>query len=253
MSPPSSNGLLAEQEHRKQWPLPHNDWVMAQSWHHLLFVHWPVAVDDLRPHIPPGFEIDTFDGQAWVGVVPFEMSHIHAQGLPPVPLFSAFPELNVRTYIEHDHKPGVWFFSLDADHFPAVFFARRFYHLPYFKAQMRVQLREDTVLYTSSRNHPGAAAADFRGAYRPISPVFRAEPGTLEYWLTERYYLYAANQRGHLFRGAIHHAPWPLQHAEADIVKETTAASHDLVLPDTAPLLHYAHRLDILAWTLEVI
>lgn len=224
---------------------------MAQSWHRLLFAHWPIAVDDLRPHIPPGLEIDTYDGQAWLGVVPFEMSDIRARRLPPVPLFSAFPELNVRTYVTRDGLPGVWFFSLDADHFPAVAFARRFFHLPYFKAQMRVQLRGETVLYTSSRNHPGAAAADFRGAYQPCSPVFQAQRGTLEYWLTERYYLYAADKQARLYRGPIHHPPWPLQQAEADIVQETMVASHGLTLPDTAPLLHYAHRMDMLVWHIE--
>ena len=226
---------------------------MSQTWQHLLFAHWPVPVESLRPHIPAGLPIDTFDGQAWLSIVPFEMRRIHKRGWPPVPFFSAFPELNVRTYINRDDKPGVWFFSLDADHFPAVYFARMVYHLPYFKAKMLVQMRDDTVLYESSRNHPRAAPAVFRGAYRPVGEVFQAEPGTLEYWLTERYYLYASGPQGRLYRGAIHHLPWPLQPAEADIVQETVAASHGLALPAIAPLLHYAHSLEILAWNIEPI
>ena len=253
MSPLSSEALLAQQNHRQQWPLPRYEWLMAQSWHHLLFAHWPVTVDDLRPYIPAALPIDTFDGQAWLGVVPFEMCSIRLRGLPPVPGFSAFPELNMRTYILHEDKPGVWFFSLDADHFPAVYAARWLYHLPYFKAKMKLLIRDDAVLYRSVRNHPRAAPAVFRGVYRPTDDVFQAMPGSLEHWLTERYYLYAADKLGRLYRGAIHHFPWPLQPAEADIVQETVATSHGLPLPDIEPLLHYAHELDILVWGIEPI
>lgn len=230
--------------------LPARPWLMAQTWEHLLFAHWPLSADMLRPLIPPDLTVDTFDGQAWVGVVPFEMRNIHFRGLPPVPLLSAFPELNVRTYVLKDDKPGVWFFSLDAANLPAVRFARQFYHLPYFMATMRVTCSGETVSYASSRH---AADAVFRGSYRPVSEIYQFAPGTLEYWLTERYYLYAADRGGRIYRGAIQHEPWPLQKAEADILEESTARSHGIILPDTPPLLHYAHHIDVLAWSIEAL
>lgn len=248
MSRLSSEVLLAQTAHRQQWALPVRRWIMAQSWEHLLFAHWPIDTDALRPLIPPDLPIDTFDGQAWLGVVPFEMRNVHFRGISPAPLLSAFPELNVRTYVTLDEKPGVWFFSLDAANLPAVQFARRVYHLPYFMATMRVQVSGGTVNYRSARH---ARPAEFRGSYRPVSEVYTSQPGTLEYWLTERYYLYAADRRGRLYRGAIQHAPWPLQRAEASIEQETTALSHGLRLPDVPPLLHYAHHIDVLAWPIE--
>ncbi len=253
MSRPSSDSaaLLAAREHRQQWPLPAAPWLMAQSWHNLLFAHWPLPIEVLRPLIPDSLTIDTFKGEAWLGVVPFHMSGVRLRGLPPLPLTSAFPELNVRTYVSHNDKPGVWFFSLDADHYPAVMAARLFFRLPYFKARMQVQVMGDTVHYDSRRTHPGSASGEFRGLYRPVSDVFHSLPGTLEYWLTERYYLYTADSREQVYRAAVHHHPWPLQLAEAEIETETTAASHGLHLPDTPPLLHYAHHLDVLAWLIE--
>jgi uncharacterized protein YqjF (DUF2071 family) len=250
MSRLSSEALLAQTAHREQWALPTRPWVMAQTWEHLLFAHWPISVDALRSLIPPDLPIDTFDGQAWLGVVPFEMRNVHFRGVPPMPLLSAFPELNVRTYVTHNGKPGVWFFSLDAANFPAVQFARRVYHLPYFMATMHVQISGDTVTYRSARH---TRPAEFRGRYRPVSEVYTSQPGTLESWLTERYYLYAADRRGRLYRGAIQHVPWPLQKAEAEIEQETTALSHGLRLPDIPPLLHYAHHIDVLAWSIEPI
>lgn len=250
MCPLSSKALLADNAHRRQWAVPTRPWLMAQTWQHLLFAHWPISVDALRPLIPAALPIDTFDGQAWLGVVPFEMRNIRFRGSAPAPGLSAFPELNVRTYVNHDGKPGVWFFSLDAANATAVWFARRFYNLPYFRAQMRVRIHETTIDYFSSRL---LAPATFSGTYQPTSEVYQSTPGTLEYWLTERYYLYAADRRGRLYRGAIQHRPWPLQHAEAELTEETTARSHGLHLPDTPPLLHYAHTIDVLAWPIEAV
>jgi uncharacterized protein len=240
---------LSSKTHRQHWPVPTRPWVMAQSWHHLLFAHWQVPAEMLQARLPPGLSLDTYEGEAWLGIVPFEMRQIHARHLPAMPGLSAFPELNVRTYVIHDDLPGVWFFSLDADHLPAVWYARQFYHLPYFKARMQILKRGDTVLYRSHRQF--APEGVWRGAYGPTGPVYQARPGTRDYWLTERYYLYAADKRGRLYRGAIHHAPWPLQPAAADIVENSVTALHDLRLPDTAPLLHYAHRLDVQTWSLE--
>jgi uncharacterized protein len=230
-------------DHRP-WPMPSSRWIIAQQWHRLLFAHWPVAPAVLRPLIPDSLELDTFDGEAWLGVVPFEIRGFRPRGQP---YSLAFPELNVRTYVTAQGKPGVWFFSLDAANWLAVFGARRFYHLPYFKADMSLQQQGDTVNYTTQRR---AASAEFSGAYRPTGEVFRAQTGTLDHWLTERYCLYASHG-GRLYRGEVHHKPWPLQPAEVEIRVNTMARVSGIPLPETAPLLHYAHRLDVMTWAIR--
>lgn len=219
-------------------------------WHELLFMHWPIAVSDLRPLIPESLDIDTFDGTAWIGVVPFRMSGIRLRGLPPIPGISAFPELNVRTYVTAGGKPGVWFFSLDATHRLAVRVARATFRLPYYDARMHCSRTQDgrTVSYTSVRTHRGAPAAEFGAQYRPTGPVFRACPGSLESFLTDRYCLYAAGRDGRTSRGEITHAPWPLQPAEADVRCNRMVEQLGLQLPDVPPLLHYADYIEAVAW-----
>lgn len=218
------------------------------TWHDLLFAHWPMPVAALRGLIPPALEIDTLDGTAWLGVVPFRMSGVAPRGVPALPWLSAFPELNVRTYVTAEGKPGVWFFSLDAASALAVAVARAWYHLPYFRARIScAATASGGVNYESWRTHPGAPAAEFRAQYRPLAPAALATRGSLDYFLTERYCLYAANSRGHVFRGDIHHQPWPLQPAEAEISVNTMAAAHTLVLPATPPLLHFARELRVVA------
>ncbi|MEP7291303.1 MAG: DUF2071 domain-containing protein, partial [Chloroflexota bacterium] len=179
---PAAKSILAETAHRP-WSLPQRPWVMAQSWQRLLFAHWRVALATLRPLIPAHLEIDTFAGEAWVGVVPFSMREVHARGTFNLPGLSAFPELNVRTYVKHEGKPGVWFFSLDADNRAAVWGARRFFHLPYFGASMTSRSEGEWVHYCSRRTDARSAHADFEASYRPTSPVFRAERSSLDAWL----------------------------------------------------------------------
>jgi uncharacterized protein len=218
------------------------------NWHDLLFMHWPVKRDALRPYLPSALTIDTFDGTAWIGVVPFRMSGVVPRLVPPVPLLSAFPELNVRTYVTAEGKPGVWFFSLDAANPIAVELARDAFHLPYYNARMTCQQAEGNVEYFSVRTHRRAAPAVFQGQYRPTGPAYESTPGTLESWLTDRYCLYSANRQGITWRGDIHHAPWPLQPAEADISHNTMTQQIGLTLPETKPLLHFARDLEVLAW-----
>jgi uncharacterized protein YqjF (DUF2071 family) len=218
------------------------------SWHDLLFAHWPLSPDIICPLIPPRLTLDTFDGCAWVGVVPFRMSAVVPRYTPPAPWISAFLELNVRTYVTIDGKPGVWFFSLDAANPVAVAVARRWFHLPYFRARMGLDDDGDWIAYSSRRSHRGFPPGEFQGRYRPTGPVYRSEPGSLDAWLTERYALYAADRLGRVFRGDIHHVPWPLQPAEAEIAVNTVCDAHGFALPDTSPLLHFARRLDVLAW-----
>lgn len=217
-------------------------------WHDLLFLHWPVSASALRPHIPAGLELDTRDGSAWLGVVPFRMSGVAPRFVPPIPGLSAFPEINLRTYVTADGKPGVWFFSLDVTSALAVWVARTRFHLPYFRARMQVKQRGGTVHYSSTRLEGGAA---FVGEYRPTGDVFRAEPGSLEEFLTERYCLYSANAAGELFRGDIHHEPWPLQPAEARVSVNTLADSLGVSLQGVEPLAHFARNLQVIAWNLQ--
>ncbi len=237
---------------------PATKWVMRQTWRDLLFAHWPVPPEMLRPLLPDSLAVETFDGAAWVGVVPFRMTGVRLRGTPYSPLADAFPELNVRTYVTPRGpdgaargKPGVWFFCLDAGSALAVAVARRWYHLPYFNAQMFASHEGERVRYVSRRKHRGARPATFTGTYGPTAPVSLSQPGTLESWLTERYALYTTDPQGHLYRGDIHHAQWPLQAAEAEITLNTMAAAHGITLPDMPPLLHFARRLDVRCWPIR--
>lgn len=241
---------LAETAHRP-WPLPARPWVMAMEWHDLLFMHWPVRPEVLRPRVPPGLELETWEGYAWLGVVPFMMRGVRPRLIPAPGPLAAFPELNVRTYVRHADRPGVWFFSLDAASPLAVRGARYTFHLPYFDARMRCERDGEAVRYVSRRTHRGAASAGYRAAYRPAGPAYRSAPGSHERWLTERYCLYAANRRGDLWRGDIHHAPWPLQPAEVDLAENHMADQLGLILPAGPPRLHFARRIDVVAWAPE--
>jgi uncharacterized protein len=221
---------------------------MRQRWEDLLFAHWRCSIGVLRAHVPASLEIDTFDGDAWIGIVPFRMSGVGLRALPGLPGATAFPELNVRTYVRHGDRPGVWFFSLDAASPIAVSLARAWFRLPYFRAEMHVSADGDTVRYSSARTHRGASEASFDARYGPTGPVALASSGTLEHWLTERYCLYAGSAARGLWRAEIHHRPWPLQTAWAQISHNTMAHAAGIDLPTAAPLLHFAKRLDVRVW-----
>jgi uncharacterized protein len=227
------------------WPLPRRPWVGRQSWHDLLFAHWPVPAAAVRRLVPAGLEIDEHQGTSWVGVVPFRMTGVTARGLPDLPGLSAFAELNVRLYVVRDGKPGVWFLSLDAASAAAVWTARRFFHLPYFHARMSVS-GDGEIRYASERR---AAPVRFSARYWPTGPASEARPGTLEHFLTERYCLYAQAEDG-LRRLEIHHPPWPLQPAAAEIACNELLAPHDLQVSGS-PVLHFARRLDVVMWLAE--
>lgn len=232
-------------DHRP-WSIPRAPWTWRQSWRDLLFAHWPIDAASLRPLIPDGLRLQEFGGTAWIAVVPFRMTGVMRRHLPDLPWISAFPELNVRTYVERDGKPGVWFLSLDATNPLAVWAARTFFHLPYFQADMSFSENANRIDY---RSHRGAAR--FEGSYRPSSEIYVASPGTLEHWLTERYCLYARDTRGTLWVNDVHHAPWPLQKTEAEIRVNTMLAPHRLSVPDVPPLLHFAKRVDVVVWSGE--
>ncbi|OFW46331.1 MAG: hypothetical protein A3J29_17665 [Acidobacteria bacterium RIFCSPLOWO2_12_FULL_67_14b] len=235
---------LAHLDHRP-WPVPGRPWIGRQSWCDLLFAHWPVPVASVRHLVPAGLEVDSFDRQTWIGVVPFRMEGVMVRGLPDVPWISAFPELNVRLYVTRGGKPGVWFLSLDASNPVAVWVARRVFHLPYEHARMKVDLSQAGVEYWSARRRPPAA---FEATFRPTSPVREPARGSLEHWLTERYCFYALDGRGRLLRGDVHHRAWPLQSAEAEIRRNAMLEVHGVSIHDAKPLLHFARRLDMVAW-----
>lgn len=240
--------LWATTNHRP-WPLSSRSWRWAQTWSHLLFAHWRVPADKLRPLIPDGLTLQEFDGSAWIGVVPFLLD-VRPRFVPPLPRVSRFPEINVRTYVEADGKPGIWFFSLDARNPLAVWAARRFFHLPYYQARMQIELDGEGVRYLTQRMH-GPPVPEFVGSYHPSSDVFEATPGSIDHWLTERYCLYAQDPTGVLYRAEIHHPPWPLQRAEAEIEANTMVTPLGIPLPETPPLLHFARKLEVRVWPLE--
>ncbi len=219
---------------------------MKQTWHDLLFAHWPIPFHELRPLVPSQLSLDTFEGQCWIGVVPFWMSGVRARALPPLPGLSRFPELNLRTYVTYGGKPGVYFFSLDITSHFAVWAARTFYYLPYFRATMKSTEQNGKIFYSSLR-HSGS---EFRATYGPTGPVRAQSRGTPEDFLTARFCLYTTHQK-QLYRCEIHHLPWPLQDAEAQFECNSIATAAKLILPHSPPLLHFSKRLEVLIWPLR--
>lgn len=235
---------FSQVDHRP-WPHPKSPWTLRQNWHDLLFAHWPIAASKIRHLIPRPLEIQEFDGTSWVAAVPFRMSGVMHRPLPDLPSISAFPELNLRLYVTYENKPGVWFVSLDAANSLAVWGARTFYHLPYFRADMELSERANGIQFRSRRRKPNV---EFQAHYRPTSTPYRSTPGTLEHFLTERYCLYAQSRRGNLYRCEIQHVPWPLQRAEATILQNELGNPFGIPLPDQPTLLHFARRVDVVTW-----
>lgn len=274
------NEMHHSQTNDRTWPLPRSPWVMRMGWHDLLFAHWRVDPDALRPFIPSPLELDLRDGEAWIGVVPFRMTDVAPRCVPAIPGQSAFPELNVRTYVSYDGKPGVWFFSLDATNRLAVRAARRFFHLPYMDARMSIEAldgkpgdenlgdrkRENgehgstAFQYQCHRTHIGEPSADFVAQYQPVGPVWNAEPGTLEHWLTARYCLYSSRWKpgddaskglsAKVYRGEIDHPPWSLQNATCQIETNTMCDAIGLNL-NTSPHLLFARDIHVRAWLIH--
>ena len=238
-------GILKHTAHRP-WPMPSGPWVMTQTWHDLLFAHWPVNAAQLRAKVPAEFTLDLFDGSAWLGIVPFRMTNVVPRGVPALPWVSEFPELNVRTYVRVADEPGIYFFSLDAGSALAVHAARTMLNLPYFTASMSTAVDDGVVRYESKRD--AFRDAEFRALYGPAGSAFTASRGSLEYFLTERYCFYNVNHHDEPYRLDIHHVPWALQPARAEFSLNTMAEVHGITLPDEPPLLHFVDRQDMVAW-----
>lgn len=234
---------LGEMDHR-QWPVPKRPWIMVQVWRDLLFAHWSLPPAVIRPLVPERLALDTFDQRAWISITPFHMS-LRMRGLLPLPGMCDFPELNCRTYVSVGGKPGIYFFSLDTANRMAVWGARTFYHLPYFHADMRVEKRADSISYSSSRGR-----ARWRATYASVSGLRCPQPGSLDYFLAERYCLYTV-WKGRTYRGEIHHVSWPLQDASVRIEENTVAAAAGIQLPRTPSAVAFAQELKVLLWNLE--
>ena len=203
-----------------------------------------MPIDALREHLPPELEVDTFGGEAYLGLTPFRVTNLRLRGLPPVPVLSSFLELNCRTYVSHGgDKPGIWFFSLDASSRFAVEGARRLYKLPYFRARMNGPPRFSSVRIDAEREHV------WESSYRPSGEPDPADAGTLEHFLAERYCLYTVDEAGALWRADIHHPPWPLQDANAEIDRNTVPP--DGLEVSGEPHLMFSARQDVVIWPLE--
>jgi len=222
---------------------------MAQTWCDLLFAHWAVEPAELERVVPKELPLDLWEGRAWIGVTPFDIRSAHPRGLPRVPWLAHFPELNTRTYVTLGGKPGIYFLSLDAARLPAVTAARRLYRLPYFHAEMDVARADGQVSYRSTRRSGDGPPAAFRATYgRGQGELEGGE--ALARWLAERYCLYVKKEGSQVLRGEIHHPPWPLEPAWADIELNTMAEPFGLDLRGQ-PLLHFAARQDTLVWPLR--
>jgi uncharacterized protein YqjF (DUF2071 family) len=237
---------LRERGHRP-WRTPEQPWLQRQTWRDLLFAHWPLPPERVRAVVPDALPIDTFEGQAWIAVTPFEVTGLRLRGTFPVPALSRFAETNVRTYTTVDGRPGIYFFSLDAASALAVAAARATYRLPYFHARISIERAGNEVRYTTTRD---GGSASLRVDYRPVHPPFRAPPGSLAHFLIERYCLYTVDG-SRVHRADIHDAPWTLRSARADIAENTMTAPIGLELPVNPPLLQYAARQDVVIWPRE--
>jgi uncharacterized protein YqjF (DUF2071 family) len=233
----------------RPWALPQGRWLFAQTWEDVLFCHWRVPLSALGALVPRPLEIDTFEGSAWVGIIPFRLTGFRVRGLPAAPRLSSFPELNVRTYVTDGKRPGIFFISLDAARDWAVWGARRVYKLPYYRARMSMT-KPDWIEFSSERVGAGPHPRKFSARYRPAGAPQELGPGTLEHFLTERYCLYTTDGV-RVLRGDAHHVPWSIQPAEAEIGQNSMAPAP--IELEGEPLLHYSSRQDALIWPLRAV
>jgi uncharacterized protein YqjF (DUF2071 family) len=227
--------------------------LVAMTWRDLLFAHWDVDPSVVAGTLPDGLTVDTFDGRAYLGVVGFEMRDIRPRG---VPFGLSFGELNLRTYVrDDDGAPGIYFYNLDAADRLGVFVARRLFRLPYYRAEMDIERRGRRIEFQSERVHPDAPPVRFDATYGPEGEQFEPEPGTLPFFLTERYRFYTESEprgghepgSGELYYGDVGHPPWPLYEGWADIRENGLFATNGFDHPGGEPLVHYSPRIDVLA------
>ncbi len=244
-------GNMAGQESGRQTPPPSRLPSMRMVWHDLLFMHWPVAPAILGEMLPGNLQLDTWEGQAWISVVPFHMSGVAPRWMPNVPWLSKFPELNVRTYVIHDGIPGVWFFTLDATNPIAVRTARRWFHLNYVDARIDIEREGNWLKYHSVRTDRKQPGGELKVDYRPLGVASTAVPGSIAEWLTARYCLYVVNRKGQIFRGDIDHAPWQLRNAQIVMHRNSMLDPYGVDVSDGPQFIQFAERTDVVAWSLQ--
>jgi hypothetical protein len=218
--------------------------LLEMTWRNTLFAHWPVDPAVVAERLPDGLTVDTHDGRAYLGVVPFEMADLRPRGSP---VGLSFGELNLRTYVRRDGGAGVYFFNLDADDRLGVSVARSLFRLPYYRAEMRVGRRGESVRFRSRRTHSGQPPLAFDAEYRPEGEVFTAEPGGLESFLVERYRFFTADDGGRLWAGDIEHEPWRLRRATATVARNDCFEANGFEQPAGEPHLLYAEPIDVRA------
>lgn len=238
--------------------MPKTRWALTQRWNDLLFAHWPIPAAAIAGRLPEGLVVDTIEGSAWISIVPFWMDAVKFTDFPFLPRMSSYPELHMRTYVRerYTNARGIFFFSLEAARVAAVVLERLIHQLPYHWARIRLEHREDRECRYQSERLLTKQPVRFKARYRGLGPTRRlaSRPqGTLEHFLTERYCLFTANSHGRLLRGEIHHAPWPLEEAEAEIELNDLPAVNGISLPDTKPLLHYSRELVVYMWQTELV
>ncbi|MFC6716275.1 YqjF family protein [Natrialbaceae archaeon GCM10025810] len=219
---------------------------LQMGWRHVLFANWPTSPRIVESHLPEALSLDTYDGAAWLSVIPFTNVDVRPRIFPSA-IGLPVPELNLRTYVRHDETPGVYFFSLDAQGILAVLGARLFHHLPYYYARIDLEQESGGVRFTSRRRHPGERPVHFEAAYRPDDGQFSAEPGTLTWFLTERYRYYTEDQNGRIRHAEIQHDPWPLFDVEVEIEENTLFRANGFEPPDTEPVHFYSPGVDTVA------
>ncbi|WP_394138105.1 YqjF family protein [Cytobacillus oceanisediminis] len=234
----------------RPFPMPNSPWIMEQIWNDILFLHWPVPAEVMEKHIPPQLKLDTYNGTAWIGIVPFWISKMRVRGFPPMPFMNSMNELNVRTYVEYEGRKGVYFFSLDANNPLAVTGARMLYFLPYMDAEMNVTHSEGKVIYESRRKSGNSDRGHFFASYKASSNPYNSEPGTFDAWLTERYCLWVT-KGNRVFRGDIHHTKWQLHEASCHIQHNSMASFLPREYFQGQPILHYSPQKHAFFWPLK--
>ena len=214
---------------------PPGAFVMHQRWEELLFLHWSFPPEEIQRTLPAALRADTFEGRAWVGLVPFFMRGIRPRWLPGAPWISNFLELNLRTYaVDARGRPGVWFYSLDCNRGPAVWRGRNLFHLNYQRARMRAAVDASGAVDYECQRRGADSPSRFR--WRPAGAPRAAEPGTPEFFLCERYRLFAAHRRtGRILSGRVHHAPYELASAGVGAWDDQVFALDGLPCPGRAP------------------
>ena len=217
-------------------------WTMTQVWENVLFAHWSLPMEVVRKHIPAELEVDTFNGEAWVGVILFKMNGFKLRFTPFRYPFS-FPEINLRTYVKVNERPAIFFMTLDAADPLVVSVAKRWYRLPYFHAKMSFSKQEDMISFHSERKSVGDSVV-IGGEFYPVSEQFVPKDGSIDHWLTERYVYFNKDPNNHIYWGEVYHEPWQLRKVSGKFSDNTLLHPYQIELPGEPHLLHYSRGVE---------